>query len=84
MPEGGRIIAAVFKQGRNKLMIRISDNVPGLSAAAAAKLIDTAEGESDLFIVKNIIEQQGGSFSLNSDIDKGTTFKLIFPVFKQN
>lgn len=83
MPEGGRIMVGVSHHGKDSVMIRISDNIPGLSFANAEKMFDPLEEGASLYLVKNIIEQQGASLSINSDIDKGTDFKLIFPIYKQ-
>ncbi len=78
MPEGGKITAGVFKYGRDKVMISITDNEPGLSMDDAEKLFDPAGESPDLYLIKNIAEQQGGKLNVWSDIDKGTAFKLIF------
>lgn len=79
---------AKYEYRLGELMITIEDTGRGLSAEDQAKAFDrfvrNSEGELhgtglDLPIVKELIEQMGGSIELQSEEGKGTTFYVNIP-----
>lgn len=86
MQEGA--VRAKYEYRLGELMITIEDTGRGLSAEDQAKAFDrfvrNSEGELhgtglDLPIVKELIEQMGGSIELQSEEGKGTTFYVNIP-----
>lgn len=78
----------VFKHFRlsNNLIIEISDNGVGISAEQLKKIFDlyfTTKKDGNglgLSISQKIIAQHNGSISVTSNVNKGTTFKIILPI----
>ena len=72
----------------NGIALSISDNGLGLSENQQSKLFmmfkrfhSNTEGTGiGLYIIKRIVENSGGSISADSQLDKGTTFTIYFPV----
>ncbi len=89
-PEKGSIHMAVEKQ-KDKIRISVSDNGYGIPKSNQVKIFtklyradnilikDTDGTGLGLYIVKEIVEQSGGSISFTSEENKGTTFYVIFP-----
>ena len=67
--------------------IRIADNGIGISEHTLPKIFDmfyrateSSEGSGiGLYIVKNAVDKLGGSIKINSEEQKGTTFKIGLP-----
>ena len=99
-PEYGKIKLSVEKTDETatqiQLMISISDTGIGISEEKRKKLFRSFEqGDSGvsrkyggtglgLSISKNIVEMMGGSINIESEIDKGSTFKFTLWVDKLN
>jgi two-component system, sensor histidine kinase len=73
-------------------ILTVCDNGIGLDATKAAKVFSMfgrlhshVEGSGvGLYIVKKIIENAGGKIELESEVGKGTTFKVYFPTSKDH
>jgi len=87
-----RIIRAAADNGM--LRIGVQDNGPGISAAGIENLFDpfdrlgaensAIEGTGiGLTITKRLVDQMGGTISVDSQEGRGTTFWLDFPVSEQ-
>lgn len=87
MPDGGELHIRARKEGDHALVL-ISDNGTGMSADTRDKCFDpffttkanikgTGLGLSTAY---GIIKDHGGNISVYSELKKGTTFKLSFPL----
>ncbi len=90
-PEGGKV--TVTAQGQGEYMeIRVEDTGVGISPEELPKIFDkfyrvkhpktrqvigTGLG---LAIVKGIVDAHHGTIDVESVVDKGTTFRILFPV----
>lgn len=95
-PPGGRICVAAMREG-DEVVIEVSDNGPGIPPDAQGQLfteltsIATARGLSaergtglGLSLVKRIAELHGGRVSAESKVGVGSTFRIHFPLLRQN
>lgn len=82
------MVRAKYEYRHGELMITIEDTGKGLSPEARAKAFDrfsrNNEGERkgtglDLPIVKELVEQMGGSIEIQSELEKGTVFYVSIP-----
>ena len=83
------MVRAKYEYHHGELTITIEDNGQGLSPEAKAKLFDRfsrningGDQQStglDLPIVKELVEQMGGTIELQSESGKGTTFYISIP-----
>ena len=93
-PAGTKITVEI-QQDSDGIRIAVSDNGPGLSAEDQAKIFerfyraDTSrvrvDGEGSglgLSIVDAVMKAHGGSVSVQSELGKGATFTLFFPLEK--
>lgn len=72
---------------RQQLEVTVEDNGQGISANHASRIFDMfyradnrkAGSGLGLYIVKETVEKLGGTIQLNSEFDKGSTFRLIIP-----
>lgn len=72
---------------KNRLVMEVIDNGCGMDAATVSRIFDpffTTKEEGcgtglGLYISKNLAESAGGSISVESEPDRGTTFRVIFP-----
>ncbi len=92
VPEGGRIRLAWETDGGREVVLRVSDNGPGISPEHLPRLferfyrVDAGRAREaggtglGLAIVKHIVQQHGGSVSVASELGKGTEFTCRFPV----
>lgn len=90
LPEGGGVWLSAWNQAGN-LAISIRDNGPGISPEDLPKIfhrhyrVDKSRRLKDissglgLAITRKLVEAQGGSISVQSEVGKGTTFQVIFP-----
>ena len=86
MPEGGRFTLAVDREGP-LLVIRASDNGPGIPEEIADKLFESfvTSGKKNgtglgLAMVRKIAKEHGGEITVKSRLGKGSSFELRFPV----
>ena len=91
LPPGGEIILTGAKEV-DSLILQVMDNGPGIQEKDLPHIFDrfyradkarnTDDGSSGLglAITKKLVEAQGGSISVESKIDHGTTFRLNFPL----
>ena len=82
------MVRAKYEYRHGELMITIEDTGRGLSPEARAKAFDRFSGNGDgekmgtgldLPIVKELLEQMGGSIELQSEPGKGTVFYVSIP-----
>ncbi|MEX2335730.1 MAG: HAMP domain-containing sensor histidine kinase [Fulvivirga sp.] len=74
-------------KGDNPAIIKIEDNGQGIPKALLGKIFDMffrasekAEGSGlGLYIVKDIVAKLGAEISVESEVDKGTTFTIKIP-----
>ncbi len=87
MPEGGKLTIKAKKEKDNVVAI-ISDTGHGMDKATQEKCFDpfftTKEGKKGtglgLSTTYGIVKEHKGKISVHSEPDKGTTFKLSFPL----
>jgi len=88
-PTGTTVTVSVSRQGRNLLLI-VKDQGPGIAAEDLAVVFqpfgrsprtqDMAKGTGlGLTVVKDIVEAHGGTVSIESQINMGTTLKVLLP-----
>lgn len=87
--DGGKIIITVEKRGDN-IISKITDTGIGLAKDEIPRIFErfymvdkgrnrnTNSTGLGLAIVKHIVEDMGGTIDVESEINKGTTFKVIF------
>lgn len=87
--DGGKLTISVEKRGDN-IISKISDTGIGLEKDEIPRIFErfymvdkgrnrnTNSTGLGLSIVKHIVEDMGGSIDVTSEMDKGTTFKVIF------
>jgi len=86
----GKINIAVEKEGKNHIVVKISDNGCGMTSAEIEKIFSpeytTKEKGVGLGIplAFEIIRGHGGDIRVISRKDKGTTFEVILPVERFN
>ena len=89
MPVGGEInIKAFFNKEENKVEIEISDTGVGIPEEYLPHIFEPfysskENGQSigiGLFVVYGVIEQIGGRITVDSQVGKGTTFRISLPV----
>ena len=84
--EKGKIIVSVDKNNGDKVMIKITDNGPGISQKVLSKLFtpffttkEPGKGTGlGLALVKIMTERNSGIIKVESEEGKGTTFTLVF------
>lgn len=83
-PPGGRVTATTARVG-NTIEVHITDNGSGIPADRLSAIFDdfvTTKRRGlglGLATSRRIVEQLGGSISVDSEIGRGTTFTLRFP-----
>lgn len=93
MPHGGKIIieTIVDTQRDNTVIIKISDNGHGMSKAVQQQIFvpffstkELGKGTGlGLSVVYGVVQSHNGTVTFSSDINKGTTFILSFPLNKE-
>jgi len=84
-PEGGRITVTTAVEGE-KVALMVSDTGSGISKEDIEKIFDPFYSTKrrrfgmGLPLVKQIISEHLGEIKIKSEPDKGTTFKIMFPV----
>ncbi|MEZ4853181.1 PAS domain-containing sensor histidine kinase [Flavobacterium sp.] len=85
--ENKLVLVSVFKQANN-VEISVKDNGIGISTENQQRIFEpkfTTKSSGmglGLAIIKNIIENYNGTITFESEINKGTTFTVSFPVAK--
>ena len=87
MPEGGRLGLSLAREGSH-VRLEVADTGHGMPEEIRAKVFDpfftTKEfGKGTglgLTVVKGIIEEHGGTITLESAVEKGTTFTIRLPL----
>jgi len=89
-PPGGRVSVSVSRQAE-ELVIRVGDTGMGIPKESLARIFDRfyrvyhpgkhIQGTGlGLAIVKKIVTMHGGRIEVESEVDKGTTFTMFFPL----
>lgn len=91
-PEGGKIDIKVVPQAKKDYVLSIADNGYGIPEASKEKIFTklyradnvmakeiTGTGLG-LYMVKSIVEKLQGKIWFESEVDKGTTFFVSFPI----
>ena len=90
-PKEGNIIVKAEQTENNKVLISISDSGIGIPEKMIDNLFNSSvntkrtgtEGEPSsglgLILCKEFTEKLGGELIINSEVDKGSTFKIILP-----
>ncbi len=91
-PSGGKILISIRNESDQRVEVRIADSGSGIPAEHLTKIFDRfyrvdpsrsrhPEGTGlGLAIVKSIMDLHGGTVSAESEVGKGTTFTLTFPI----
>ena len=87
MIEGGNIIIATFQEG-NDIILSVEDTGMGIDDETIKKIFipffttkEVNEGTGlGLSVVHGIVTSHGGTISVTSRINKGTSFKVSFPL----
>jgi signal transduction histidine kinase len=87
-PEGGNVVCQLVQQG-GTIILSVKDEGIGISKEDQRHLFDAfyrgfnvtkIQGTGlGLSIVKQFVELHGGAISIESEVDKGTTFTIILP-----
>ncbi len=92
-PAGSKAVVGAQSQ-RNKVSIKVSDNGPGLSPEVLNGLFEPLQRGTDtqtfdhqglglsMFVAKHVIEQSGGTISIDSEVGAGTSVKISLPRLK--
>jgi len=86
--DGGRIDVSVGLENQNQIFILFSDNGCGISKQDIHRIFEpffstkTGSGGTGLglSITYNLIQEIGGAISVDSELRKGTTFKVTLPL----
>jgi signal transduction histidine kinase len=85
---GGRIEIAAGQQGPDQVMIRVTDDGCGMSEAQRARIFEpffTTKGGRGgvglgLSITYSLVTELGGTVSVESELDEGSSFLITLPV----
>lgn len=88
--EGGQVKVRLYENDE-EVCLEVEDNGPGISEEHLPRIFDEfyrVDGRRNapvkgsglgLSIVKKMVDAHGGSISVNSQVERGTTFKIRFP-----
>jgi len=84
-PTGGVVKVNLGNSGKNEVFIEVSDQGPGIEEKEKEKIFErfyhTGKGTGlGLAIVKNSVNRHNGRVELESEIGKGSLFRLVFPM----
>ena len=90
LPRGGKILLSATNFDNQNVEIKIIDDGIGISADHLDKIFDPFFTTKDigkgtglgLSVSLTIVEELGGEILVESELDKGTTFKIIIPIGK--
>ncbi len=88
MPEGGTVIISISEDD-NRLQIEISDEGVGLTEVEIDKLgvpfysLKKKGTGLGLMMTFRIIENHGGKYHIKSEVNRGTTFYMSFPLYSE-
>lgn len=92
MPLGGRVTLSVCEAkgpgGQHLALLEVADTGPGIPLAIQETIFEVffttkAEGKGTglgLASVRALMEAQGGSVTVDSQVGQGATFRLAFPM----
>jgi signal transduction histidine kinase len=84
-PAGGRVMMKTYGDNE-KVVVEVSDTGPGIPEEEMEKIFEPFFSTKKhrfgmgLSVVKQIVSEHLGEITVESEMGKGTTFKLIFPV----
>jgi signal transduction histidine kinase len=90
-PPGGTVVARIYALPEDRYRVEVADNGPGIAPADVAKLfqefsqVETGAGKSrdgaglGLALTKRIVEAQGGTVGVDSQLGRGSTFYAVLP-----
>jgi two-component system, OmpR family, phosphate regulon sensor histidine kinase PhoR len=90
-PEGGRIGVHWRRRNDGSAAVEVSDSGPGIEREHLSRIterfyrIDTSRSRDTggtglgLSIVKHVVQRHGGEIEVESEVGKGSTFRLVFP-----
>jgi len=90
-PAGGRISATWTRRRNGSGVLEVRDTGPGIAAEHLSRLgerfyrVDTGRSRDSggtglgLAITKHAVIRHGGEFEVESEVGKGSTFRLVFP-----
>ncbi len=85
MPEGGILTVRARPSGRGKITIEVSDTGCGISEEERPRIFQTffsTKPDSTglgLAVVKRTVEDLGGRITFDSEVGRGTTFRISLP-----
>jgi len=87
MPDGGQLRLSLAREGRH-VCLGVSDTGHGMPESIRSKVFEPFFTTKDfgkgtglgLTVVKGIVEEHGGTITVESVVDKGTTFWIRFPI----
>ena len=89
-PDGGRVWVSAAPQGNRFIALTVQDSGSGLSKTDIKKLFEAfhqVPGSSStglgLTLVQELVQHMGGSISVDSTPNHGTSFKVLLPVDKK-
>ena len=90
MPGGGKLVIETrdASNGTRRIMLLVRDTGTGMSAEVRARIFEpffTTKGATKgtgmgLAVVHGIVEQAGGTIEVDSELGRGTTFRIYLPV----
>jgi two-component system phosphate regulon sensor histidine kinase PhoR len=93
-PEGGRIELGWGRQEDGRAFIEVSDTGPGIAREHLPRLTerfyrvdgsrsrDTGGTGLGLSIVKHVVQRHGGEIDIESELGKGSSFRLLLPALR--
>jgi len=93
-PDGGHIDMRFEWRGDGMAVISVSDDGPGIAREHLARLTErfyrvdgsrsreTGGTGLGLAIVKHVVQRHGGDVEVDSDVGKGSTFRLLLPAVR--
>ncbi len=90
MPEGGAITLSTYTEG-NSAVLSVGDTGRGMTEEVKQRCLDpffTTKGSHGtgmgLSMVYGIVQRHGGTMNIESEVGKGTTFAMRFPIPKHS